>query len=59
MISEINKLIHRIMKDPTSDFNDFALISLMANRLASKEEVEKQVDLKALCIKHNVDYNQL
>ena len=59
MVSEANKLIHRLMKDPTSDFNDFALVSLLANRMMSKEDVEKQVDLKTLCVKHNVDYNQL
>lgn len=59
MVSEANKLIHRLMKDPTSDFDDFALVSLLANRMMSKEDVEKQVDLKALCVKHNVDYNQL
>lgn len=59
MVSEVNKLIHRLMKDPTSDFDDFALISLMANRLMSKEEVEQKVDLKTLCLKHNIDYNQL
>ena len=61
MVSEINKLLHRIMKDnnPLVSFDDFALVSLLANRIMSKDEVEQKVDLKALCWLYDIDYNQL
>ena len=55
-VSEINKLIHRMLQKGDSDF---AYISLMANGIMSREEVEDKIDLKALCAKHDVDYNQL
>ena len=58
-ISEPNKLIHRMSKDSNCDFDAFAFVCLMANGMMSKEEVEEEVDLKALCAKHDVDYNQL
>ena len=58
-ISEPNKLIHRMSKDSSCDFDIFAFVCLMANGMMSKEEVEEQVDLKALCVKYDVDYNQL
>lgn len=61
MVSEINKLLYRIMKDnnPLVSFDDFASISLLANGLMTKDEVEKKTDLRVLCSLYDIDYNQL
>ena len=57
-ISEVNKLIYRLMKNNGS-FEELQLVSLMANGIIPQAEVENEIDLKALCKKHNVDYDKL
>lgn len=58
-VSETNKLIHKILKDATSKFEEMQYVSLMANGLLSQAEVEKQIDLKKLCIKYNLNYQAI
>lgn len=56
-ISEINKLIHKMMKAQNpEDEKAFGLICLMGNHIMTKNQVEEQIDLQALCDKYNVDY---
>lgn len=58
-VSETNKLIYKILKDATSKFEEMQYVSLMANGLLSQAEVEKQIDLKKLCIKYNLNYQAI